>query len=160
MAPLKVLLIDDYQPFIGVLRSLLPEQRFLVVGEASDGLKAVEKAVTLRPDLVLLDIGLPKLNGIEVTRAVKKRVPDAAVLVLSQDSSAEISAEALAAGALGYVHKPRVQRDLLKSIESVLAKRQCPEQDLLLTPSEQSPAARAPKECALPLFANSFVTER
>ena len=160
MTPLRVLLIDDYQPFLGVLRSLLAEQRFLVVGEASDGLEAVEKAVTLRPDLVLLDIGLPKLNGIEVTRVVKKHVPHAAVLVLSQDSSAEISAEALAAGALGYVHKPRAQRDLLKSIESVLAKRKCPEQDLLPTTSEQSLAARATNQYDLPLFADSFSTER
>lgn len=117
----RVLLVDDYKQCLKVLRSILPTDRFQIVGEAFDGVQAVKMAELLQPDLVLLDVSLPKLNGIEVARALKSLALRSAILMLSQDSSSEVVAEALSAGALGYVHKQRVLRDLLAAIESVLS---------------------------------------
>ena len=121
MPRLTVLLVDDYEPFLQVLQSILPTDRFQVVGQAPDGLEAVKKAELLRPDLILLDIGLPRLNGIEVARTIKSFAPQTTILMLSQDASPDVVEEALKAGALGYVHKQRAQRELLIAIECVLA---------------------------------------
>ena len=121
MAPLRVLIVDDYDPFLQVVLSILPAERFQIIAQASDGLEAVKKAEVLRPDLILLDIGLPRLNGIEVARTVKGVAPQTAILMLSQEASPEVVEEALKSGALGYVQKPRAQRELLAAIESVLA---------------------------------------
>lgn len=97
------------------------EQRpqFQVAGKASDGLEAVRKAEELRPDLMLLDIGLPKLNGIEVARRVRKRVPNTKILFVSQESSYEVVKAALQLG-MGYVVKVRAEAELLPAIEAVL----------------------------------------
>lgn len=124
MRALRVLLVDDYKPFIRILRSMLPNDRFEVIGQASDGLEAIKEAESLRPDLVLLDVGLPKMNGIEVAKALRKLLPRAIILMLSQDPSAEVVAEALNVGAAGYVHKQRAQRELLPAIDMVLEGKQ------------------------------------
>ena len=121
MASFTVLIVDDYEPFLQVLRLILPSGRFQVVAQACDGLEALKKAELLQPDLILLDIGLPRLNGIEVAKTLKSIAPHTAVLMLSQDASPEVVEEALNAGALGYVHKQLAQRELLAGIESVLA---------------------------------------
>jgi DNA-binding NarL/FixJ family response regulator len=99
-----------------------PELR--VIGQASDGLEAIQKAEELLPDLILLDIGLPNLNGFEVARRLSKLAPDAKILFLSQESSSDVVAEALRSGALGYVHKSRAQSELLPAIDAVLERRQ------------------------------------
>jgi CheY-like chemotaxis protein len=88
--------------------------------EASDGLQAVQKAEEQQPDLILLDIALPILNGMMVARRVRKLAPASKILFLSQESSPTVVQEALSLGALGYVHKPRTHSDLLPAIESVL----------------------------------------
>src|SRR5690348_12998984 len=100
MALLRVLIVDDYEPFLQVLRSMLPSDRFQVIAQASDGLEAVKQARLLQPDLMLLDVGLPRLNGIEVARTVKSVAPQVVILMLSQDASPDIVGEALKAGAL------------------------------------------------------------
>jgi DNA-binding NarL/FixJ family response regulator len=112
----KILVVEDYERFRGFVCSLLQQRSDFQITEASDGLEAVQKAEALQPDLILLDIGLPKLNGIEVARhhAVTTRI-----LFLSQESSADVIREALSLGA-GYVHKPCAQSDLLPAIEAVL----------------------------------------
>jgi DNA-binding NarL/FixJ family response regulator len=92
-----------------------------IVGEVSDGLEAIQKAVELKPDLILLDIGLPTLNGIEVARQIRKLVPDSKIIFLSQESSADIVQEALNLGAVGYIVKARTNRELLPAIGAVLA---------------------------------------
>jgi len=89
------------------------------VTEASDGLEAVEKAKQLHPDLILLDISLPNLNGLEVARRVRTLVPTPRILFVSQESSTDVVEEALSLGG-GYIHKPRLTRDLLPAIEAVL----------------------------------------
>ena len=94
-----------------------------VIGEASDGLEAVQRAVELKPDLVLMDIGLPLLNGIEAARKIRELVPEAKIIFLSQESSTEVLQEAMGLGAWGYVVKAKTRTDLLPALETVIAER-------------------------------------
>jgi CheY-like chemotaxis protein len=95
-----------------------------VVCELSDGLAAVQKAEELNPDLILLDIGLPTLNGIEAARQIRKLVPKAKILFLSQESSDEVVQEVLKLGARGYVVKTQAGSELLAAVEAVLQDKQ------------------------------------
>jgi len=95
-----------------------------VICEASDGLEAVQKAVELQPDLILLDIGLPAMNGLEAARRIRKVSPESKILFLSQEYSADVVQEALSLGALGYVAKIHAGNELLPAVESVLRGRQ------------------------------------
>jgi DNA-binding NarL/FixJ family response regulator len=91
-----------------------------IVGEASDGLQAVQKAEELQPDLILLDIGLPTINGIEAARLISRLVPSARILFVSQNNDPDLVTAALSSGARGYVLKENAQTDLLPAIEAVL----------------------------------------
>ena len=120
MSSSRVLVVDDYEPFRRFLRSTLGKRPGLrLVGEASDGLEAVQKAEKLQPDLIVLDIGLPTLNGIEVARRIRKFSPNSKILFVSQDFSADVVQEALSLGALGYVLKTHAARELLTAVEVV-----------------------------------------
>lgn len=90
------------------------------MGEASDGLEAVHKAEVLQPDLTLLDIGLPGLNGIEAARQIRKCALNSRILFLSQEISSDIVQEALSTGAQGYVVKADAGGELLTAIEAVV----------------------------------------
>ena len=92
MSPIRVLVVDDYAPFQRFVCSTLEQRPELqIVGKASDGLEAVQKAAELQPDLILLDIGLPTLNGIEAARQIRKLAPHSKILFLSQESSPEVA---------------------------------------------------------------------
>jgi DNA-binding NarL/FixJ family response regulator len=120
MSSVCVLVVEDFVAFRQVISSILSKRRDLrIVGEVSDGLEAVQKAEELRPDLILLDIGLPRLNGIEAARQIRKRAPESKILFLSQESSADVVEEALSLGALGYVVKAHVGSDLLVAVDAV-----------------------------------------
>ena len=95
-----------------------------VICEVSDGLQAVQKAEELQPDLILLDIGLPTLNGIEAARQILKLAPESKIIFLSQESSDDVVQEALRLGAWGYVVKTRAESELLAAVESVLSGKQ------------------------------------
>jgi len=102
----RVLVVDDFEPWRRFVSTTLQSQPNLqVIGEALDGLEAVQRAEQLQPDLIVLDIGLPSLNGIEVARRIRKISPESKILLLSQQSSAEVVQEALSTGAHGYVVK-------------------------------------------------------
>jgi len=117
----RVLVVDDYEPFRRFVRSTLEKRPdWQVIGEASDGLEAVQKAEELQPDLIVLDIGLPKLNGIEAARRIRKLFPQSKILVLTQESSADVMQEVLGLGVLGYVVKARAGSDLLAAVKAVL----------------------------------------
>jgi DNA-binding NarL/FixJ family response regulator len=103
-----------------VLEKLRENHNLRVIGVASDGLEAVQKAVELQPDLILLDIGLPSLNGIEVARQIRKLSPKSKILFVSQESSADIVQGALGTGAQGYVLKSDAERELLEGVNAVL----------------------------------------
>jgi DNA-binding NarL/FixJ family response regulator len=118
--PVRILMVDDFEPFRRLIRSTLQKTSGLrVVCEVSDGLEAVRKAQELLPDLILLDIGLPTLNGIEAARQIRKLVPESKILFLSVESDADVVQEAMSFGAQGYVDKAHVVSELLPAVEAV-----------------------------------------
>ena len=117
---IRVFIVDDYEPIRRFVRATLGNsQDFQVIGEASDGLEAVQKAQELQPDLIVLDIGLPTLNGIEVARRIRKLCPGCRIILLSQEASADLAREAFRLGAMGYVVKAHAGSELLTAIEAV-----------------------------------------
>ena len=116
----RVLVVDDYEPFRRFVCSTLGKSSDLqVIGEADDGLEAIHKAEELQPDLIVLDIGLPTVNGIEAARRIRKLSPESKILFVSQESSADVVQEALRIGALGYVVKSHAGIELLAAVEAV-----------------------------------------
>lgn len=109
-------------PFRRFICSTLEQRGDLqVICEASDGLEAVRKAEELKPDLILLDIGLPTLSGIEAARQIRVLAPNSKIIFLSQESSPDIVDEALRLGAWGYIVKINAGTELLTAIETVLS---------------------------------------
>ena len=120
----KILIVEDFKAFRELIcKALVPRPHFQLI-QASDGLEAVRKAEEVQPDLILLDIGLPKLNGIDVARRVRKLAAGAKILFVTQECSLDVVREALGLGALGYVHKTRVKSELLLAIDTVLGGEQ------------------------------------
>src|SRR5260370_21879693 len=120
MSSSRVLVVDDNGLFRRFIRSTLGKRPELhIVCEVSDGLEAVQKAEELQPDLILLDIGLPTLNGIEAARRIRKLSPESKILFVSQESSADVVQEALRIGALCYVVKSHAGIELLAAVEAV-----------------------------------------
>lgn len=120
MRHFRTLVVDDVEDFRRLLRSMLEERTDCeVVGEASDGLQAVAKAEQLQPDLVLLDLGLPTMNGIEVARRIRKLSPNSKILFVTQNASRKIAQGALRTGANGYLLKSEAS-DLLVAVETVI----------------------------------------
>jgi DNA-binding NarL/FixJ family response regulator len=121
LCSVRILVVDDYESFRRwVCATLEAWPEFQVIGEAADGLEAVQKAVDLQPDLILLDIGMPALNGIEAASRILQVVPAAKILFLTQENDPDIVANALSDGAKGYVHKQGASTDLLPAIAAVL----------------------------------------
>jgi DNA-binding NarL/FixJ family response regulator len=117
--------IEDFEPFRRFICSTLRNRpEFQIVDEAMDGLEAIQKAEKLQPDLIVLDIGLPSLNGIDAARRIRKLSPKSKILFMSQESSADVVQEALALGALGYVVKAHAGSELLPAVQAVLQGRQ------------------------------------
>jgi DNA-binding NarL/FixJ family response regulator len=121
----RVLAVDDFLPWLRFEVSMLQELGGVtIVGEVSDGLHAVEKAQALQPDLILLDIGLPALNGIEAFRGIRSFAPESRVLFVSENRSWDIAEECLRIGASGYVVKSDAQHELVPAVQSVLQGKQ------------------------------------
>jgi DNA-binding NarL/FixJ family response regulator len=121
---ITVLLVDDFAAFRAALSLLLKKKPELQIAEASDGIEAVEKSRQLQPDVILLDIGLPKLNGIAAARQIREVAPQSKIIFVTQETSADIMKEAIALGAMGYVIKAKVESELLKAIDLVLEGKQ------------------------------------
>jgi DNA-binding NarL/FixJ family response regulator len=125
LSSIRVLLVDDFKEWRDQVRLLLQARPELqVICEASDGSEAVQNAEELKPDLILLDVGLPKLNGIEAARQIRQLSPSSKIIYLSQDNSLDVVQVALSTGAHGYVYKARAQSDLLPAIDAVLRGKQ------------------------------------
>jgi len=125
MALARVLIAEDFPPFRQYLISTLAKcENLQLVCDVSDGLEAVQKAEELKPDLIILDVGLPSLNGIEAARRICKRVPHTKIIFVTQQSSADVVQEALSVGAKGYVLKTKAADDLRVAVEAVLEGRQ------------------------------------
>jgi DNA-binding NarL/FixJ family response regulator len=120
MAPFRILLADDHEVVRAGLRALLEEQSgWEVVAEAADGREAVEKASKLKPDVVVIDIAMPSLNGLEAVRQIVKAVPNTKVLVLTMYDSDPLIQQVLQAGARGYLLKSDAGRDLVSAIDAL-----------------------------------------
>jgi len=121
VALVRVVVVEDHEQFRRFICSTLEKAPELqVVGIVSDGLAAVQKAEELQPDLILLDIGLPNLNGIEAARRIHQLSPESKMLFVSQESSVDVVREALGTGASGYIVKADAGRELLEGVRAVL----------------------------------------
>lgn len=124
MALNRVMVVDDFTDWRRQVCSILEQhQELSVVGEASDGTEAVQKAAELKPDVIVLDIGLPKLNGIVAAARIAKLSPRSRVLFLSQDNDVETVQAAFETGAWGYVHKLSAGDELLSAVAALLQGR-------------------------------------
>jgi DNA-binding NarL/FixJ family response regulator len=115
----KILVVEDYEPFRRSICLSLQQRPEFHVFQASDGLEAVERARELQPDLILMDIGLPKLNGIEAAKRIRRLAPRAKLIFVSQESDSDVVQETFRLGARGYVHKA-LARELFSAIEAVV----------------------------------------
>ena len=121
MSAIRILVVDDFRDWRRQVSLLLRARlEWQVIAEAPDGSDAVQKAKDLKPDLVLLDINLPKLNGIEVARRIRQLSPGSKIVFLTQDCDPDVVQAALRTGANGYLYKAHAQSDLLLAIEAVL----------------------------------------
>lgn len=117
---IKVLLADDHTILRDGIRSLIEDEPDMeVIGEAEDGITVVKLAETLQPDVILMDIAMPLLNGLEATRQIRKNNPRAKILILTMHENEEYIRQVLAAGAMGYILKDAAARELLGAIRAV-----------------------------------------
>jgi DNA-binding NarL/FixJ family response regulator len=118
---IRVLVVDDFEPFQDFVCSTLEKKsQFQVICKAQDGLEAVRLARKLKPDLIVIDVGLPKVHGIEAIRQIREDLPKSIVLFVSQDSDADVVQRTFEVGGKGYVLKSQAGSDLLPALEAVL----------------------------------------
>lgn len=122
--PIRILLVDDFEPWRQYVRSLLQTRaEFSVVAEVSDGLAAVQKAKELKPDLILLDIGLPSLDGMKAANCIRQAAPEARIIFVSNNSDTELRQAAVRSNAKGYVLKTNAAKELLPVIDAAMSDR-------------------------------------
>lgn len=124
MSSIRILVVDDFAPYRRFVCSELQRNLKCQIWEADNGLEALEKAQKVRPDVILLDVGLPVMNGIEAGRRIREASPNSRILYVSQEPSGDVLQEALRLGALGYVLKADTADELLIAVDAVLQGRQ------------------------------------
>jgi DNA-binding NarL/FixJ family response regulator len=118
--PFTILVVDDFELFRRSIRFVLQSRPDMqIVGEASDGLEAVQKAAELKPQLILLDAGLPKMSGISAAREIRKLVPDSKIILMSYESDSDVVQDTLSLGISGYFVKTSGENELLAAVEAV-----------------------------------------
>ncbi len=126
--PIRILVVDDHPLVRQNLKTILGEHpESEVVAEAGDGLEAVEKAEQHKPDVVILDVSMPKMDGLEACRLIRKNLPQVEILIVTQHDSPQMMRDALSAGARGYVVKSNMVRDLLPALDAVRQRRFFPD---------------------------------
>jgi two-component system NarL family response regulator len=118
----RILIVDDFAPWRTQVRSLLLKARpeWHIIGEASDGQEAVEKASQLEPDIILLDLTMPRMNGIEAAKIINQRCPNAKIVFVTQDGDTDIRDAAMGTGAVGYLLKTNAVHELVDVITAAL----------------------------------------
>jgi DNA-binding NarL/FixJ family response regulator len=140
MHPLRILIADDHSVVRAGLRTLLESRsNWDVVAEAADGREAVEKATKLKPDVAVLDIGMPLLNGVEATRRIRVASPSTEILILTMHESDDLVQQVVHAGARGYILKDEADRVLLAAVDA--ARQHKPYFSTRLSRAEDPPAA-------------------
>jgi DNA-binding NarL/FixJ family response regulator len=125
LSSIRILIADDYPDWRRQVRLLLQARpEWQVIAEASDGSETIQKAEELKPDLILLDIGLPKLNGIEAAWRIRQLSPSSKIVFLSHNNDRDFVRAALSTGALGYIHKADAAGELLLAVDAVLRGKQ------------------------------------
>ena len=125
MAPVQILVADDHDLIRKIIRSLLGSRSdWEVCGEAVDGYDAIEKARQLKPDVILLDITMPNLNGLDAARVIRQEVPQSKILIVSQHDPMFVQSKVSEVGASGYVTKANLARDLLEAVEAISQHKQ------------------------------------
>jgi DNA-binding NarL/FixJ family response regulator len=121
LPPIRVLVVEDHRDWRKLVRLLFQMRpEWQIIREVTDGVEAVQMAGQLKPDLILLDIGLPTLNGIEAARQIRQLSPNSKIVFVSMDDSLDVVQVALGTGALGYVYKADAGSELLAAVEAVL----------------------------------------
>jgi DNA-binding NarL/FixJ family response regulator len=121
MVPIRVMVVEDFAPFRKFICTTLANRPQLqLIGEVSDGLEAVQRAQELKPSLILLDIGLPSLDGIEAARQIRILSPESKIIFISQESSPDVMQEAINLDTCGYVLKTKAGSDLFAAVDAVL----------------------------------------
>ena|SRR5579885_1574413 len=119
---LRILIVDDSEPIRRRIETLLgSRQGWFVCGEAADGLQAVEGAKSLRPDLIIMDVSMPKMNGLDASRTILREVPESRILIISQNDPAIVRRQAAEAHAHGFLEKSNIQRDLIAAVVGILS---------------------------------------
>jgi len=121
LGPVRILVVDDFAEWRRTVASIISEDPGLdVVGEAVDGLEAVEKCKQLQPDLVVLDVGLPKISGLEAARRIREVSPNSKIIFLTATPGPGVMREALKIGAIAYVGKADALRDLMPAVRAAV----------------------------------------
>ncbi len=118
----RILVVDDHEPLRRSIQILLGSRKdWFVCGEAADGLQAVKQAKSLRPDLIIMDVSMPNMNGLDATRIILREVRESRILIISQNDPAVIRRQVLEARAHGFIEKSNIQRELIAVVESMLS---------------------------------------
>ena len=140
--PVRILVVEDHAQFRQIICTELQGRAEFEIVEAVDGLEAVQKAVDLHPDVILLDINLPRMHGFEVAKQIRRLVPHARLLFMSQESSTDFVRKALALGGHGYILKLSAGTDLLPGIDAVLDGQRFVSRSAAFTEPADAPAPR------------------
>ena len=117
----RILVVDDYEPVRRRIQTLLASRKgWCVCGEAPDGIRAVAEAKSLRPDLIIMDVSRPNMNGLDAARIILREVRDSRILIITQNDPEIVRREAIEVCAQGFIEKSHIQRDLIAAIEGIL----------------------------------------
>lgn len=118
----RILVVDDYEPVRRGIQTLIElRKEWSVCGEGSDGLQAVKQAKVLRPDLIVMDVSMPNMNGLDATKIIVSEVPESRILIISQNDPSIVRRQAAEAHAHGFLEKSNIRRDLIATIEDILS---------------------------------------